>query len=999
MILTNQKMNQRAVKVKDRLKGGEPTGFDLEAGDVFHHERGRAAAAAFHGARQGCPFAPRPRPGQNPRDDASIQEARTGPFMSAQRKRLLELAASVADGAVEIDWNVLEASVQDEEDRQLLMDLKLLAGVAELHRSHLPSTAERRAADHTDKDAPDTPSSLRGRVVGRIGPAMAETDAPTVEERVLPPPSHQPLDHWGHLELIEQIGQGSFGNVYRARDTRLDRDVALKLLRKGRQTAELAEKILHEGRILARVRHRNVVTVFGAEERDGRVGLWMEYIRGRTLEQALRSTGQFAAREAALIGQELCRALAAVHKAGLVHRDIKAQNVMREEGGRLVLMDFGAGQFVHAAATPTGRLTGTPLYLAPELLKGGEATVQSDIYGLGVLLFHLVTGQYPVSATSLDDLRQAHREGRRLRLHDARPDLADDFARVVERAAHPDPTRRYASAGAMQEALARSLGLDSTITVDREALAAAAAAAAALNAGTANVTGAAAPPWRRGWPFRWWQVAGAGFAVGAVLAALLAWLLPRDGAPPLQRLTAVKPVVAIRPMPAASTTFDPLTFAVAASLGSRLRSSPEVRVTSAEAVAALNDVAATSASIMSTLESDAIVELLPVRQLPDGLHASVRLIVPGALPVSLPTIGPTADLDALADSLASALAPHLRIDPEALHSTRHSAAARGNAEALEHFARGLRQIATESEEGVAQACQSFKASIDADPEFAAGYARWAQCLLTQYRFGTIEPRTAFEYARTAATMALTRDADNADARAAVADLFAEDNRDWARAENEFHEALALDGSNVFARSRYAMLLAGRGRTTEAVEQLTEARRSAPLSSVLKGYLGMGLHYAGRDDEALQTFQQLRSVDAALESALVGQCRIFVVVGKYEEALTTCRQLLARRKGRDAYAQAQIAAALARLGHHAESDKQLAQLRAQYDAAPTSGRPNLAFFLATAYAGMEEPDQAFPWLEIAARGKSSRLAYLRVDPRLTVLRADPRWAQIVTVYEQ
>ena len=96
---------------------------------------------------------------------------------------------------------------------------------------------------------------------------------------------------WGHLELIEQIGQGSFGNVYRARDTRLDRDVALKLLRKGRQTAELAEKILHEGRILARVRHRNVVTVFGVEEQDGRIGLWMEYIRGRTLEQLLRSTG------------------------------------------------------------------------------------------------------------------------------------------------------------------------------------------------------------------------------------------------------------------------------------------------------------------------------------------------------------------------------------------------------------------------------------------------------------------------------------------------------------------------------------------------------------------------------------------------------------------------------------------------------------------------------------------------------------------------------------
>ena len=235
-----------------------------------------------------------------------------------------------------------------------------------------------------------------------------------------------------------------------------------------------------------------------------------------------------------------------MHKAGLVHRDIKAQNVMREEGGRLVLMDFGAGQYVHATgAAPSGRLTGTPLYLAPELLRGGEATVRSDIYGLGVLLFHLVTGQYPVSATSLDDLRQAHREGRRFRLHDARPDLADDFARVVERASHPDPTRRYASAGALQEALARSLGLDSTITVDRESLAAALAARRRRDA-DADDGGA-----RARWPFRWWHVAFVGFALGALLVALLAWLLPRDAEPALQRATAVKPVVAIRPLLAA----------------------------------------------------------------------------------------------------------------------------------------------------------------------------------------------------------------------------------------------------------------------------------------------------------------------------------------------------------------------------------------------------------------------------------------------------------------
>lgn len=904
--------------------------------------------------------------------------------MGAQQSRLLELAASVADGRVDIDWNDLDASVSDAEDRQLLQELRVLADLADVHRADAAPPARPSRAARVS----------RGRVVGRIAPSLTETDAPTVEERVLPRPSSEPLDRWGHLEIIEQIGQGSFGNVYRARDTRLDRDVALKLLRKGRQSSELAEKILHEGRILARVRHRNVVAVFGAEDRDGRVGLWMEYIRGRTLEQLLRSTGAFGAREAALIGQELCRALAAVHKAGLVHRDVKAQNVMREEGGRLVLMDFGAGQFVQAAgAAPSGRLTGTPLYLAPEILQGEEATVRSDIYGLGVLLFHLVTAQYPVSAASLDDLRQAHRERRRLRLHDARPDLADDFARVVERATHPEVPRRYASAGAMQEALARSLGLDSTIALDPRALPAATAS---------PPEGAPTPaPGRPGrsrvrWP--WWQVAGGGFALGAVLVALLLWLMPRwPATPALQRATATTPVIAVRPLPA-DAAFDPRTFAVASSLSSRLRASPEVRVTSADAVAALNEPSTGSAAIMATLQSDALIEVLPVRMLPDGYHASVRLLMSGALPLTLPPTGPSPDLTGLADAIVSALAPHLRLNPEALHSQPHDAETRGNPEALEHFARGLRYSATESPEGTGRACQAFKASIDADPEFAAGYARWAQCLLTQYRFGTVDAPTAFDYARTAASMALARDGQNADARAAVADLYAEATHEWARAEEEFHKALASDASNVFARSRYAMLLAGRGRTAEAVEQLTEARRSAPLSTGLKGYLGMALHYAGRDEEALAIFQQLRSVDVALESALVGQCRIFVSVGKFRDALTACRELSTRRGERDAFSHAQLIAALGRSGRHGEADRLLRDLRAQYDAAPDAERPNLAFFLASAYAGLEQVEEVFTWLDVAAAGKSSRLAYFRVDPRFAIVRSDPRWADILAKYE-
>ncbi len=275
-------------------------------------------------------------------------------------------------------------------------------------------------------------------------------------------PAGVPLGTWGGFTLIEKVGEGAFGEVYRARDA-LHRDIALKLLRPraGGTLDQIAARMLHEGRVMARIRHANVVDVYGAEEHEGRVGLSMEFVRGRTLEALLESQGTFSAREAALIGRELCRALAATHAAGLVHRDIKARNVMREEGGRVVLMDFGAGRLRDADGdVRPGRVTGTPLYLAPELFAGGEATIESDIYSVGILLFHLVTRSYPVAATSLDALQSGHQRGDRTRLTDLRPDLPDDFIRVIDRAIDPLPERRYASAGAMQDALSRTLAID-----------------------------------------------------------------------------------------------------------------------------------------------------------------------------------------------------------------------------------------------------------------------------------------------------------------------------------------------------------------------------------------------------------------------------------------------------------------------------------------------------------------------------------------------------------
>lgn len=266
---------------------------------------------------------------------------------------------------------------------------------------------------------------------------------------------------WGPLTIRAKLGQGSFGEVFRAYDPALDREVALKLIEAPQHPGSLdTKRFLAEARRLARVRHENVLVVHGAETHDGRPGIWTDLLRGRTLQQYLVQERTIGPREAALIGLDLCRALAAVHREGLVHRDIKPANVMREEGGRIILMDFGAG--VDAKPRTEGALAstieGTPLYMAPEQIRGEAVTPAVDIYALGVLLYHAVSGVYPIEAGRFDELVEKHRSGKAIPLRDRRPDLPAEFVQVIERALEPDPRRRFPSAGSLERALAGTLG-------------------------------------------------------------------------------------------------------------------------------------------------------------------------------------------------------------------------------------------------------------------------------------------------------------------------------------------------------------------------------------------------------------------------------------------------------------------------------------------------------------------------------------------------------------
>ncbi|MFN0149307.1 MAG: serine/threonine-protein kinase [bacterium] len=350
--------------------------------------------------------------------------------------RIARLLESVSDGAA-IDWEQEESAALGEREKALLSSLRSISAIG----------------------------TLAANPVGALA---------------------QPGEWVGHLRIDELLGSGAYGDVFRAWDSHLEREVALKLLAPEEplpwraKNAAAAPSYIEEARRLAGVRHTNVVNVFSVERfgkggASARPGIVMEMIRGRTLAEIVRRDGRFGANEIAAIGIELCRALSAVHLSGIVHRDVKAQNVMREDGGRIVLMDFGPGR-------------GTPLYMAPEVMRGDAPSARSDLYSLGVLLYFLAAADYPVRGASMDDLRQAHAARATSPLRDVRPDLPAALVQTIEAGLAADPDARYASAGALERALAatvvegRAAGA-ATEPARADAPAAAASAARNTNAG------------------------------------------------------------------------------------------------------------------------------------------------------------------------------------------------------------------------------------------------------------------------------------------------------------------------------------------------------------------------------------------------------------------------------------------------------------------------------------------------------------------------------------
>lgn len=260
--------------------------------------------------------------------------------------------------------------------------------------------------------------------------------------------------------VIAHVGTGGFGTVYRARDLKLERDVALKVLHpRVDADTKVEEPFLREARALARVGHPNVVTLYGVIEHEGLRALSTEYIEGRSLEEICAEEGSVPPGRVVEIGLDLTRALAAVHAAGIIHRDVKTTNILVDGSGRALLADFGLGvQSVLSNPRGSGaHVAGTPLFMAPEVLRGGAADARADIYALGVVLYRLLAGRLPYRGRGVGELIEKIEGGELSPPTALTTDLEVRLWAVLEKALAVDPGARFETAEAMGAALSALL--------------------------------------------------------------------------------------------------------------------------------------------------------------------------------------------------------------------------------------------------------------------------------------------------------------------------------------------------------------------------------------------------------------------------------------------------------------------------------------------------------------------------------------------------------------
>jgi len=781
-----------------------------------------------------------------------------------------------------------------------------------------------------------------------------------------------PGSRYGAYEVLSRIGAGGMGEVYRARDPRLDREVALKVLPAETLSDDRARaRLLREARLASKLNHPNICTIYEVGEEAGQAYIAMELVSGETLSEHI-ARGRIGTVEVLRLAQQIADALAHAHSKGIVHRDFKSGNVMITPERRAKVLDFGLasrlsnGELSEATTYSvdslelSGKIVGTLAYMAPEQLRGEAADARSDIWALGVVLYEMASGVRPFHGKSGFELSSAILNGTPDPLPPGRAsNTPTQLQPVIDRCLEKEPERRYQSAAEVRAVLESALsGTKVTLRPNR----------------------------------RWLWIA-AGLAGVLVALALLvsggmSRLLPKGFSSQVGPVRmAVLPFVNLSGDPEQEYLADGLTQEMIAQLG---RLQPET----------LSVIARTSVMRYKHTET-------PIDQI--GRDLKVAYVLEGSTQREGSQVRITAELIRVedqsqlwADSFEREMAGILALESDVARKVADSLALKllpaekarlagartVDPEAYDAYLKGSQYWIKMTRGDLDTAEGYFNVALEKDPDFAPAHAGMAWVWMVRNQMGYAPPNEAVPKEREAALRAVALDDTLAEAHYALAGVRTFSEWDIPGAGPEWRRAIELDPNDPNGVAMYSHYLAITGHMDEAMEQVDRAVSLDPFNVTVHTFRAMGLVFARRWDEALGEANRALAMEPGQPGAQQAQGFLLVESGRYEQALPVIREFY-----KQIYRLPDLDAVMARgfseagfQGAMRRAADALTGLAARGDALPTD--------VANLYLWAGDTSQALDWLEKGYEMRDPGMPYVGVFPMYDSLRCEPRFQALL-----